>query len=214
MTATISLVAGSRPNGLIAAAARLGASIASLEAQVSAQREALAQLTSGWQGDAALAALVRAEKNLQRQFQLQMRLQAMQVALSIGGRQLSVLRTHILSTAGQATALGGFVSDDGAVHATGSCRLMTRMMAAAYTALLKKLLATFDAVDQSIASGLTNAGMPQAPPRPSTPTIPDEGTDPEQVHRWWDSLRPEGTRVHRRAPRTDRQPQRHPYRDP
>jgi hypothetical protein len=44
----------------------LGASIASLETQVSSQREALVQLTSGWQGDAALAALVRAEKNLQR----------------------------------------------------------------------------------------------------------------------------------------------------
>ena len=47
MTATISLVAGSQPDGLIAAAARLGASIASLEAQISAQRDALAQLTSG-----------------------------------------------------------------------------------------------------------------------------------------------------------------------
>jgi uncharacterized protein YukE len=74
VTATISLVAGSQPVGLIAAAARLGASIASLEAQISAQREALAQLISGWQGAAALAARVRAEKNLQRQFQLQMRL--------------------------------------------------------------------------------------------------------------------------------------------
>jgi hypothetical protein len=64
--ATISLVAVSRPDGLIAAAARLGASIASHETQVSVQREALAQLLSGWQGDAALAALVRAEKNPQR----------------------------------------------------------------------------------------------------------------------------------------------------
>jgi hypothetical protein len=47
VTATISIVAGSRPDGLIAAAARLGASIESLEAQISAQREALTQLTSG-----------------------------------------------------------------------------------------------------------------------------------------------------------------------
>jgi uncharacterized protein YukE len=56
-------VAGTQPDGLIAAAVRLGASIASLEAQISARREALAQLTSGWQGDAALAARVRAEEN-------------------------------------------------------------------------------------------------------------------------------------------------------
>lgn len=59
-------MAGSRPDGLIAAAARLGAAIASLEAQVSAQREALAQLISGWQRAAAVAALARAEKNLQQ----------------------------------------------------------------------------------------------------------------------------------------------------
>jgi Alpha/beta hydrolase len=203
VTATISLVGGSQPDGLIAAAARLGASIASLEAQISAQREALTQLASGWQGDAALAALVRAEKNLQRQLQLQMRLQAMQVALNTGGGQLSALRTHILGTAGQATALGGVVSDDGAVHATGSGRFMTRVMAAAYTALLKKLLATFDAVDQAIASALTDAGAAQAPPRPSMPTLPDEGTDPEQVHRWWDSLRPE-----ERERLTDEKPER------
>ena len=62
MTATVSLVAGSRPDGLTAAAARLGSSVASLEAQIAAQREALAQLVSGWQGDAARAAVLRARR--------------------------------------------------------------------------------------------------------------------------------------------------------
>jgi hypothetical protein len=42
---------------MTAAAARLTASIASLEAQ--------AQLGSGWHGDAARAALLRSQKNLQ-----------------------------------------------------------------------------------------------------------------------------------------------------
>jgi hypothetical protein len=202
VTATISLVAGSQPDGLIAAAARLGTSIASLEAQISVQREALAQLTSGWQGDAALAALVRAEENLQRQQRLQVRLQAMQEALSTGGGQLSALRTHILGTAGQATALGGVVSDDGTVRATGSGGLMTPVMAAAYTALLKKLLTTFDAVDRAIAVALFDAGEPHAP-HPSTPAIPDSGTDPHQVHRWWESLPPE-----ERERLADEQPER------
>ena len=191
MTATISLVAGSQPDGLIDAAGRLGASIASLGAQIVMQREALAQLTSGWQGDAASAALLRAEDNLQRQRQLHLRLQAMQSALSIGGGQLSSLRLHILGTAGQATSLGGLVGDDGTVSATGGGLFMTPVLAAAYTALLKKLLVTFDAVDQSTASALANAGAPPAPPHPSTSTIPGMGTDPERVHRWWDSLSPD-----------------------
>jgi hypothetical protein len=83
----------------------LGASFASLAAQISVQREAPAQLTSDWRGGAALAALVRAEKNLQQQLQLQMGLQAMQLVLKTGSGQLSALRTHILGTAGHATAL-------------------------------------------------------------------------------------------------------------
>jgi hypothetical protein len=103
----------------------LGSSIVSLETQVAAQREALGQLDSGWQGDAAQAAVLRAEKNLQRQLQLQVRLRAMQSALHGGGEQLSALRTQLLSAAGQATSLGGLVSDDGSVRAAGGGRFMT-----------------------------------------------------------------------------------------
>ena len=190
MTATISLVAGSQPEGLITAAAQLGASIGTLEPQIATQRQALTQLMSGWQGDAARTALLRAEKNLQRQLALQMRLRATQSALNNGGAQLSSLRTHILGTAGQATSLGSLVSDDGTVSATGAGRLMTPVLAAAYTALLKRMLATFEAVDEATASALTNAGAPQAPPHSSTQTIPAKGTDPEPVKRWWDSLSP------------------------
>ncbi|HKP39681.1 hypothetical protein [Mycobacterium sp.] len=42
MTATISVVAGSRPDGLIAAAGRIRISIADLEAQIVLQQQALA----------------------------------------------------------------------------------------------------------------------------------------------------------------------------
>ena len=107
MTAGISLVAGSQPEGMIAAAAALTAPIAGLAAQLSAQRAALAQLTSGWQGEAAATAVARAERDLLRQTRLQVRLQAIQSALHIGGTQLSSLRMHILGAAAQATALGG-----------------------------------------------------------------------------------------------------------
>jgi hypothetical protein len=64
----------------------------------------------------------------------------MQSALSAGGEQLSALRTQLLSAAGQATSLGGLVSDDGSVRAAGGGRFMTPALAAAYTALLKALL--------------------------------------------------------------------------
>ena len=203
MTATISLVAGSQPEGMIAAATRLTASIASLEAQIATQRVALAQLSSGWQGDAAKAAIERAEKALQRQLQLQVRLQRIQATLNSCGTQLSSLRIHILGTAAQATALGGLVSDDGSVRATGIGGLMTPLMAAAYTALLKKLLETFDGVDRATASAIASSGSPPAAPGRSTSKIPDKGTDPQQVKQWWDSLSPE-----ERQRLADEEPQR------
>ena len=53
------------------------------------------------------------------------------------------------------------------------------------------LLDTFDAVDRATASALTTEGVPQAPPHPSTPRVPDKRTDPRLVKEWWDSLSPE-----------------------
>jgi hypothetical protein len=69
--------------------------------------------------------------------------------------------------------------------------VMSPALAAAYSALLKKLLDTFDAVDRATASALTTEGVPQAPPHPSTPRVPDKRTDPRLVKEWWDSLSPE-----------------------
>ena len=114
MTATISVVAGSRPDGLIAAAGRIRISIADLEAQIVLQQQALAQLSGNLQSSAADAAVVRVEKNVQKQLELKARLEGMQSALNTGGGELSGLRAQILNIAGQATSLGGLVSDDGA----------------------------------------------------------------------------------------------------
>jgi hypothetical protein len=160
VTATISLVAGSQPEGLIAAAARMPASIAALETQIATQQQALAQLSGSWEGTAAQAARERALKNLEQQRQLMVRLGAMQSALNAGGGQLSALRTQILNTAAQATSLGGLVSDDGTVQATGTGQLMTPTVAGAYTATLEALLGAFDAVDQATAAALYSASAP------------------------------------------------------
>jgi hypothetical protein len=203
VTATISLVAGSQPEGIIAAAARLTAPIAAVEVQVAAQRAASAQWTSGWRVDAATAALLRAEKDLQRLPQLEAGLQGIQSALNSLGAHLSSLRTHILSTGAQATALGGVVSADGSVRPAGFGDLMTPAMAAAYTALLKKLLETFDVVDEATASALTTAAAPHAPPHPAMPQNPEQGTDPQQLKQWWDVLSPE-----ERQRLADEQPER------
>ncbi|MGX9788704.1 hypothetical protein [Mycobacterium sp. MMS18-G62] len=187
MTATISVVAGSQPDGLVDAAGRIRASIERLEAQIALQQQALAQLFTEWHGSAADAAAGRAEKTMQHQLELRARLEVMQRALTTGGGELSALRAQILNTAAQATSLGGLVSDDGTVQATGTGQLMTPTMATAYTLLLKALLRTFDAVDQATAAAL-NGAVPQAPAQPSGPHIPPEGTDPIAVKRWWDSL--------------------------
>jgi hypothetical protein len=191
VTATISLVAESHPEGILVAAAQLTTSIALLEAQLAAQRKARAQLGSDWHGDAARAALVGCERNLQRQLRLQVRFEALQSALNSGGAQLSSLRTHILGAAVQATALGGAVSDGGSVRATRMGLAMSPPLAAAYSLLLKKLLDTFDAVDRATDLALNTVGVPQAPPHTSAPRIPDKGTDPRQVKGWWESLSPE-----------------------
>ena len=114
MTVTISVVAGSQPNDLIAAAGRMQTSITNLDVQIALQQLTLAQLSDNWQNSAADAAVGRAEKNVQQQLELQSRLERMQSALNAGGGELSGLRAPILNTAAQATSLGGLVSDVGA----------------------------------------------------------------------------------------------------
>jgi len=94
VTATISLVAGSQPNRLTAAAGQMQASITALEAQISAQQQALARLAGGWQGSGADAAQARAKANLEKQEALRLRLQGMQSALNSGGSQLSAVRSQ------------------------------------------------------------------------------------------------------------------------
>jgi Calpain family cysteine protease len=168
MTATISLVGATPPEGLLNAANQQTASVASLNSQIDAQQGALTQLGGGWEGSAATAAKARAEQDLARQRQMVGRLEAMSVALRSGGTNLAALRTQILSVSTQAAALGGMVSDDGTVRPMGDNLLMTPALAGAYTSTLKALLTQFDAVDASTAQALST-GLGPAPEQPPPP---------------------------------------------
>jgi uncharacterized protein YukE len=167
MGATISVVAATRPEGLLEAAARQATSIAAINSAIDLQQGAMARLRSGWEGSAAAAAQARADKDLARQRQLVGRLAATSAVLGTGGTSLAALRTQILSLMTQASALGGLVSDDGTVRPMGPNMLMTPTLAGAYTTTLKTLLRQFDAVDQSTAQALNTAfAMPETPPAP------------------------------------------------
>ena len=166
MTATISLVAASRPEGLLEAAGRQAISIAAINSQIGVQQGAVTQLGAGWESSAATAARARAEKDPARQRQLVGRLATMSAAMRSGGTNLTALRTQILSLMSQAASLGGLASDDGTVRPMGGNSLITPALAAAYTTTLKSLLNQFDAVDQSKAQALNTAfaPAPQTPP--------------------------------------------------
>jgi hypothetical protein len=120
MTATISLVEATHPDGLTAAAGRMQASVVALDTQISAQQRAVAELRGGWQGAGAATAGARAEQDLQRQQRLRAQLSAVQAALSAGGPNLNALCGHILSLAAQARMLGGIVSDNVSVYVPGT----------------------------------------------------------------------------------------------
>ena len=168
MTATISLVGATHPEGLLKAASLQTSSIAALNAQIDAQQRAMTQLGGGWEGTAATAAQAKAESDLARQRQLVGRLAAMSTTLRSGGTNLAALRTQILAVSTQAASLGGMVSDDGTVRPMGANMLMTPALAGAYTTTLKTLLRQFDAVDQSTAQALNTAFGP-APEQPPAP---------------------------------------------
>ena len=95
MTATISLVTATRPEGLLEAAGRQAASIAAINSQIGAQQGAMAELAGGWEGTAATAAQARAEKDIARQRHMVGRLEAMSAALRSGGTNLAALQTQL-----------------------------------------------------------------------------------------------------------------------
>ncbi|WP_209921517.1 alpha/beta hydrolase [Mycolicibacterium lutetiense] len=192
MSVTVSTVQASQPEQLVAAAADLGTKIATLDTTMAAQRQALAQMRASWQGQAASAAIIKAEQNLNRQEELRARLSALQQALNAGGTQMAFTRNGLLATVGMLRAVGWQISDDGTATPP-LFPLILRLMAPAWTAIIKKLLAAFAQIDAQTAAAIQTA---IAGPVPETPPgtlgdprrLPAPGTSPEDVEKWWDSL--------------------------
>ncbi|MGK2867428.1 MAG: alpha/beta hydrolase [Mycobacterium sp.] len=192
MSVTVSTVQASRPDQLVASAADLGTKITTLDATMAAQRQALAHMRSSWQGQAASAAIIKAEQNLNRQEELRARLSALQQTLRSGGTQMAFTRSGLLATVGMLHAVGWQVADDGTATPP-PLPLILRLMAPAWTAILHRLLALFADIDAQTAAGIQAA---IGGPVPATPpgtlgdprTLPSPGTSPEDVKKWWDSL--------------------------
>lgn len=189
---TVSTVQASRPEQLVATAADLGTKIAGLDATMATQRHALAQMRASWQGQAASAAIIRAEQNLNRQEELRARLSAVQRALRSGGTQLGFTRKGLLATVEMLRAVGWQVADDGTATPPPLPPIL-RLMAPAWTAVLQKLLAVFAQIDAQTAAAIQAAiggPVPETPPgTPGDPRkLPSSGTSPEDVKKWWDSL--------------------------
>lgn len=192
MSVTVSTVQASRPEQLVASAADLGTMIAALDTTMTAQRQALAQLRSSWQGQAASAAIIKAEQNLNRQEELRARLCALQQALHTGGTQLGFTRTGLLAAVTMLRAAGWQIADDGTATAPPLPPIL-RLMAPAWTAVLQKMLAVFAQIDAQTAAAIQAAiggPVPQTPPGTlgDPRRLPAPGTSPEDVKKWWDSL--------------------------
>ncbi|BBY27242.1 alpha/beta hydrolase [Mycolicibacterium sediminis] len=189
---TVSTVEASRPDRLVAAASDLGGKISALDAEIASQRQALAALRASWQGQAATAAIAKAEQTLNQQEDLRARLSALQQVLRSGGTQMSETRTALLVVVEMLRHTGWQVADDGTATPPPFPALL-RLMAPAWTALVKKLLAVFAAIDGQTAGAITAA---LGGPVPATPPgtlgdprqLPPAGTKPEDVKKWWDSL--------------------------
>ncbi len=192
MSVTVSMVQASRPGQLVASAAELGTKITALDTVLAAQRHALAGLRGSWRGQAAEAAIVRAERNLDRQEELRARLAALQQALRSGGARLGFTRTGLLSIVESLRATGWRVGEDGTATPPPVPAIL-RLLAPAWTALIQKLLALFGEIDAQTAAAIAAAlggPVPETPPgTPGDPRkLPPAATSPEDVKRWWDSL--------------------------
>lgn len=193
MTVSLSVVEASNPDGLIDAAGGIRERITRLDALMTRQRQALADLRADWRGTAASAAITKAEANLDQQEELRARLQAVQSTLQTGGSHLSSTRRGLLMLVDTLRATGWRVADDGTCTPPPYLPPVFTGLALAWTAVLKKLLSQYDEIDRSTAAAITSAldgPVPQTPPGTlgDPRGLPGTETEPEDVKRWWDSL--------------------------
>ncbi|KAA0094193.1 hypothetical protein CIW49_25720 [Mycolicibacterium sp. P1-18] len=207
-------VEAARPDRLCQSAAHLGAKASGLGTQIDTQRATLTELTSGWQGTGADAAIAKAQPTLHRMQQIRDAMVTAQTALADGGAALARGRTMLLQSVARLRAQGWHVAPDGTVTVrpgspldryavTSPANAMrVRQLAAANSMRLKVLLAGFDAADRAVSRKLRTAvggldatavqfargGLPEAPPPYDTGAEIPVGKGPEEVYAWWSTL--------------------------
>ena len=86
------------------------------------------------------------------------------------------------------------MSDDGNAPPPPWFPALLTIMAAPFTAIIRRLLAAFDAIDQQTAAALraaTGAVPPSVATSAGPADVPPPGTRPEDVHEWWTALTPQ-----------------------
>lgn len=218
MTVTIPQVEASKPEGLTQTAATLGQQASSLSAQLDTQRATIAGLRDKWQGPASDAAIAKAQPTLLKMQDIHDALGRAQTVLQQGGAALTQTRTNLLNTVNQLRDQGWQVGPDGSVSVRpgspmaqfaelGAPNAMkVQQLAAANSANVKALLASFDATDRQLSQNIRTAvgglqdgplklgpngtPLPEAPPYDTGAEIP-VGKSPEEVNKWWKSLSPD-----------------------
>jgi uncharacterized protein YukE len=158
MSVSVSVVEATRPEALTTAAGSLVGKVAQLDSTIEAQREAIRDLKSGWQGAAADAAVSSAERDLAKQAGLRNRLAQAQQVLQTGGTHLVQARSAILGTVNALRGQGWQVSDNGVATPPPTLPAVLQGTAAGWTTIVQKLLTTFGEIDTEMAGSLPAFG--------------------------------------------------------
>ena len=148
---TLSTVETTRPEELNTAATSLGGKVVQLNSTIDAQRNALTELQSSWQGTASEAATARAERNLKQQTHFRNQLEQTKKTLQTGGTHLSQARSALLAVVSSLRSRGWQVSDDGVATPPPTLPTALKSTAPAWTAIVERLLTTFDDIDKHTA---------------------------------------------------------------
>lgn len=180
MTMSVSLVETTRPEALTTAATQIGGKVAQLNSTIDAQCNALRDLRGGWQGAAADAALAKGQRDLAKQTGLRDRLTQAQQVLQAGGTHLAQARAAILGIVNSLRGQGWQVSDSGIATPPMNLSPVFKSTAAAWTAIVQKLLRTFGQIDAQTASNLPKFS-PLSTDEPLTVGEDDDEKTPEEI---------------------------------
>jgi uncharacterized protein YukE len=162
MAVSVSLVETTQPEALTTAATSLGGKVEQLTSTIDAQRSALRDLQRSWQGEAAKAALARAERDLAKQTGFRDRLARAQQVLQTGGTHLAQARSALLGIVNSLRGQGWQVSDSGIATPPSTLPPVLKGTTPAWTAIVQRLLTTFGEIDAQTAGSLPTFGPTNA----------------------------------------------------